>query len=158
MATAKDTIRDLFEKVKVPINLTARQVEIARAYALNQMSDKISMADFAKDYNLSTKTFYAWKKDVPHFEKYVNELLDNSVTDSVKDALNAMDKHVMKLAYQTSVTPAEIKIFGDYFGYALEARKRQYLKDNGLNSDGNKPELSVEEKRDRLLKRLRGEN
>ncbi|ANU12547.1 hypothetical protein B481_0128 [Planococcus halocryophilus Or1] len=157
MATAKETIFQLFEKVDVPNNLSDRNVEIAKSYAMNQLSDRISMVDWCKQNELSTKTFYAWKKDIRGFESYVNQLIDNSVDDSVKDALLAMDKHVVKLAYQTSVTPAEVKIFGEYFGYALEARKRQYLKDNGLDDSGDKTTLSPEQRKNNLLKRLQGD-
>lgn len=154
MATAKETISQIFEKVKIPSTLSERHVEIAKSYAMNQLNARISMQEWCKENELSTKTFYAWKKDVRSFESYVNQLIDNSVDDSVKEALNAMDKHVLKLAYQSNVTPAEIKIFGDYFGYALEARKRQYLKDNGLDDSGDKTTLSPEQRRNNLLKRL----
>ncbi|WP_394122238.1 hypothetical protein [Planococcus donghaensis] len=156
MATAKESILQIFEKVEIPLNLSERHIQIAKSYALNQLNEKASMANWCKDNELSTKTFYAWKKDVKGFEEYVNKLIGDSVDTSVKEALNAMDLHVMKLAYQTNVSPAEIKIFGDYFGYALEARKRQYLKDNGLDDSGNKQTISVEEKRNKLVERLRG--
>lgn len=158
MATSKETILQLFNKVDVPNTLSDRHVEIAKSYAMNQLNEKISMSDWCKATGLSTKTYYSWKKDVRGFESYVNQLIDNSVDDSVKDALKAMDKHVIKLAYQTNVSPSEIKIFGDYFGYALEARKRQYLKDNGLDESGNKPVLSPEQRKEQLMKRLTGGN
>lgn len=149
--------KDLNE-VTVPGELNERQVTLAKAYVKDKHELGVGVSDFCSKYSVSTATWYKWL-DNPKFDRYINNLQGNIISDSEKEAYHIVKKKIMQMATKKDASVKEIELFNQHFSYVIEAEKRKAMKELGLTPEGEKGNANrtLAEKKNVLLSRLKGD-
>lgn len=148
---------ELINAVAVPHTLSEKQVNIAKRYAQEYLLDGFTINDFCSDVGISTKTWYASSfLENPDFVDYLNAIKSAIIPQDEKLAYQELKKHILKLPYKQNITPKEIDMFLEVFGYVAEADKVERMQALGISEGGKKPlsAKSIEEKKASLLSRL----
>ncbi|QPC47363.1 phBC6A51 family helix-turn-helix protein [Mangrovibacillus cuniculi] len=142
--------------IKPPASLSVQQVELAKKFVKAKMLEGFTVGGFCKENRLSTSTWYEWQESAD-FKKYMDEVQSAVIPSDERDAFQAMKKHILKLAYLQNPTPKQVELFMDTFEYVAEADKKERMKALGISDEAKgSDEKTIEEKRKRLLTRLKG--
>lgn len=154
MANTRQQLEAFFDAVPVPHTLTERHIEVTRSYAMNKLTDRLSIVDWCKAESISTKSFYKWKSEQPNFDKYILQLIDSAGSDDLEEAFARIDRKMIQLSEKETMSVQELKLFQDWYSGHMEVRKKKVLQASGLEEDGT-PKLSIEARRNNLLDRLK---
>ncbi|PAE06404.1 hypothetical protein CHI12_16650 [Terribacillus saccharophilus] len=145
-------------EVPVPAELKERQVTLAKAYVKDKHELGLGVTDFCSKYSVSTATWYKWL-DNPKFERYINELQGNIISDSEKEAYHIVKKKIMQMATKKDASVKEIELFNQHFSYVIESEKREAMQKLGITPEGEKGNdtRTLAEKKNVLLSRLKGD-
>lgn len=142
--------------VPIPEGLKERQIRLARAFSKDKHELGITIKDFTRKHSMSTATWYSWLEN-PVFEKYLNDLQGNVITDDERAVYHKVKKKIMAMATAKNAGVKEIELFNQHFSYVIEAEKRDAMQKLGINSTGSNTDTrTVEQKKARLLQRLKG--
>ncbi|MFE1246070.1 hypothetical protein ACFW35_18325 [Fictibacillus sp. NPDC058756] len=148
----------LIDAIEVPDTLSEHHVNFARKLVKAQMTEGHTVLGFCTANNMSTKTYYEYMEN-PALKHYMGQIQDVIIPSDEKLAYEQLKKHLLKIPYKANPTPKEIELFTDTFSYVIEADKRQRMAELGLNDSSiSSSGKSVEERKAKLLSRLKGSN
>lgn len=141
-------------QIVIPGQLHDNDIALAKDYAAAQFESNFNIAGFCKKHGISTKTWYAKYKSDSAFMGYVDRIIASHISHDEREAFKKMKQHVLRFAYKDKPTISEMKLFFQTFEYLLKADEIEQRKRFGISEDKTEPEMSIVEKRERLLARL----
>jgi hypothetical protein len=148
-----------FNDVSVPYGLDEKQIRVAQDLVVSRLQDGFTITDFCSRNGISTKTFYQYKEQEA-FNQYVEALNEVLIPSDVLSAVEKFRLKVMQFVEKESMSKDEMATFYNMFKPIIDASNRMEAEKLGLNvtagSGTTNSADSLEEKKKRLLTRLKG--
>jgi hypothetical protein len=142
--------------VPVPYGVTGQMVAVGKYFVTNKLKDGFTKEKMFKHFSMSSKTFYKWLEN-KDYQGYITAMECLLLPEDELEAVRKMKKKIMAFADKSNVSASEMKLFADVFGYIFQADAKIQSEKLGLtNSNGSSVPVSVDEKKSRLLERLKG--
>lgn len=145
------------EDVKPPVQLSDRQIDIAKALVNNELNEKLTQLDFCKKHSLSSATLSKWNKDAI-FSKYVMDLKGEVISQDEIQAYEIVKRHILARVNSNNPTEKDINLYLDNFQWVIKYMQQKEMEKLGINKNGkaSNDARTLDEKRNVLLSRLKG--
>lgn len=149
-----------FSKVAIPQGLDSKQVERAKLFVEGTVIKGLTQTEFFKQYGISSGTIHNERHlKNPLWNKYVHNLTKEVIDgDDISDHLYIAEK-IKNEAMKPNAGKQEYEMYLKAWGFMFDIMKQQKEKELGyVSGTGSLDTRTVEEKKQSLLSRLKGES
>lgn len=142
--------------VPVPNTLSERQIQLAKAYAVDKFRININVIDFCSKYKVGSATWSKWNKEEV-FQSYLVAVQGSLIPEDKWATYDIVKRKIERLASAGDAGVKEIELYLKTFDFMVLADKQRQMDEMGITPAHEKKEFkTLEERKATLLARLKG--